>query len=49
MTKRPRYSQEFKDAIVALYQEGRSSLSLSIDTVWPPLPLLNGFMAAKNK
>lgn len=31
MTKRPRYSQEFKDAIVALYQEGRCSLSLSIE------------------
>ncbi|CAK1227279.1 transposase [Fructobacillus tropaeoli] len=28
MIKRPRYSKEFKDSIIALYQEGRSSKSL---------------------
>lgn len=28
MTKRPRYSKEFKDSMIALYQEGRSFKSL---------------------
>ncbi|MCK8617989.1 transposase [Fructobacillus sp. M158] len=29
MTKRPRYSKEFKDSIIALCQEGRSSKFLA--------------------
>lgn len=31
MTKRPSYSKAFKDSIIALYQDGRSSKSLDFD------------------
>lgn len=49
MTKRPRYSQEFKDAIVPSIKKVVPLCHFQLNTVWPPLPLLNGFMAAKNK